>query len=362
MRRPRVAVLAAVVLALVPGAGGDGLRQVLDNAVRQGSPGALAQSRDDGVVRNLSSGVADVVAHRPPSADMRFRIASITKTFVATAILRLVAEGRLRLDTPLAEVLPGVVRNADAITMRMLLAHTSGLYDYTEDPEVERLAEKAPAHCFTPRELADAAGRHPPSFRPGASWKYSNTNYSLLVLVMEKITGRPYAQVITESVLRPLGLKDTYFPGCSPWMRGPHLHGYVKSGPARPGLKDVTVFNPTTSAGDGDMISTLGDLNRFVSALLAGRLLPRGLLDTMLTPTPGSFPQSDTFRYGLGTVIATTPCGVTVYGGAGTMDGSLTWVAGTRGGRHTMALALNGSWVDQTAVTTRAITAEFCPR
>ncbi|MEV7690180.1 serine hydrolase domain-containing protein [Streptomyces bungoensis] len=345
---------------------GSALLGVLQDAVRQGSPGALAQSRTGRRVRDLAAGVADIATGERPDARMRFRIGSVTKTFVATAVLQLVAEGRLRLDEPVADVLPGFVdRNGNdgaAITIRMLLSDTSGLYEYTNDPRVEQITQQDPAHCFTPRELVGFALDHPPLFAPGTSWAYSNTNYSLLAMVLEQVTGQSYGDLITRGILRPLNLSATSFPGCSPLLPAPRLHGYTKPDPAGTQIQEATYYNPSFAAGNGDMISTVGDLNRFDCALLGGRLLPARLLRAMLTPTPGSFPNTDVFRYGLGVVIARTPCGVTVYGNAGSIQGYETWMSGTRNGRHTMSFVLNQDWLDPTDIITQAITAEFCPR
>lgn len=342
---------------------GSALMNVLEGAVQEGSPGALAQSRA-GHVRDLAAGVADIRTGRLPRAPMRFRIGSVTKTFVATAVLQLVGVHRLRLDDTVEDVLPGVVdRNGNdgsAITIRMLLNHTSGLYEYTEDPRIEQTVTQDPMHCFTLRELVDVALDHRPAFAPGTSWAYSNTNYSLLAMVIEKITGQSYADWITGSILRPLGLTRTSFPGCSALLPRPRLHGYTEQDPPGPELEDVTEYNPSFAAGNGDMISTVGDLNRFDSALLRGRLLAAGLLRMMLTPTPGSFPTTDTFRYGLGVVIARTGCGVTVYGNAGSIQGYETWMSSTRDGRHTMSFVLNNDWLDPTDTINKAITAEFC--
>lgn len=341
------------------------LLDVLEAAVRQGSPGALARSRAGHRVRDAAAGVADIRTGERPSAPMRFRIGSVTKTFVATAVLQLVAEHRLRLDDTVADVLPGVVdRNGNdgsAVTIRMLLNDTSGLYEYTQDPRVEQIALRDPAHCFTPRELVRFATDHPPAFAPGTSWEYSNTGYSLLAMVVEKVTGQTYGARITRRILRPLGLAATSFPGCSPHLPVPRLHGYTRPDPAGPEIRDVTDYNPSFAAGNGDMISTVGDLDRFDSALLRGGLLPARLLRQMLAPTPGSFPGTDAFRYGLGVVIARTPCGVTVYGNAGSIQGYETWMSGTRDGRHTMSFVLNNDWLDPTDTVVQAVTAEFCP-
>lgn len=387
MRRPPLlsALLGGLtVLVLVLGAGlalpaapasatgrdpardpGRTLLAALEDAVRQGSPGALAQSRTGHRVRTVAAGVADLATGERPRAPIRFRIGSVTKTFVATAVLQLVAEHRLRLDDTVAEILPGLVdRNGNdgtAITIRMLLNDTSGLYEYTQDPRIEQIVEQDPAHCFTPRELVDAALDHPPVFPPGTSWAYSNTNYSLLAMVVEKLTGRSYGAEITRRILRPLGLAATSFPGCSPLLPAPRLHGYTKPDPAGTRIEDVTDYNPSFAAGNGDMISTVGDLDRFDSALLGGRLLPARLLGTMLAPTPGSFPGTTTFRYGLGVVIARTPCGVTVYGNAGSIQGYETWMSGTLGGRHTMSFVLDNDWLDPTGTVIEAVTAEYCP-
>ncbi|GAA1971542.1 serine hydrolase domain-containing protein [Catenulispora subtropica] len=378
MRRSRLstAVLAGLVFVLSVGPHvapapaaerhGRGLLDVLEGAVEQGSPGALAQSRVGRCVCDLAAGVADVRTGRSPRAPMRLRIGSVTKTFVATAVLQLVADHRLGLEDTVERVLPGVVdRNGNdgsAITMRMLLNHTSGLYEYTEDPRIEQIATQDPAHCFTLRELVDAAIDHRPEFAPGASWAYSNTNYSLLAMVIEKITGRSYGDWITSTILRPLGLAATDFPGCSAVLPSPRLHGYTKPDPAGTQISDVTDYNPSFAAGNGDMISTVGDLDRFDSALLRGRLVPDGLLRMMLSPTPGSFPTTDVFRYGLGVVIARTSCGVTVYGNSGLIQGYETWMSSTRDGRHTMSFALNNDWTDPTETIIQAISAEFCAR
>jgi len=342
------------------------LRSVLDRAVREGSPGALAQVRWAGRVWTVSSGVADLRTRQRPSAGMHVRIGSITKTFVATVVLQLVAEGRLRLTDTVDGWLPGLVsgngNNGHAITVRMLLNHTSGLYSYTSDLRLWQELVRTPFRIFTPPDLLRRYGvSHPPSFPAGTSWRYSNTNYLLLGLIVERVTGRSYRTEISRRILRPLGLWATYAPGASLTVRRPFMHGYVKGESGR--IEDVTEQNETLVGAAGEMISTVGDLDRFDAALLGGRLLPADLLRQMLTPVPGSnvFPGYGPYRYGLGVMMVTLPCGVTVYGHGGTIFGSLSWVASTRDGRHAMSFDLNGHWVDQAALTTAATVAEFCP-
>ncbi|WP_235036860.1 serine hydrolase [Actinomadura sp. K4S16] len=359
---------AAVQRPHETGGGGSGkaLQAVLDEAVREGAPGALAQSRTPHRILNLSSGVADLATGHPPRADMKFRIASITKTFVATVILQLVAEGRLRLDDTVAKVIPGVVHGngyePNKITMRMLLDHTSGVADYTGNPRITEIALADPRHDFTLRELADAGLEYPPDFPPGTSWRYSNTNYVLLGMVIQAVTGRTYVHEINKRIIRPLHLRSTYFPGTDPRIRPPHLHAYVPAEDDPSRLEDNTNINTTFARATGDLISTVGDLDRFDSALLRGRFLPARLLEEMLRPTPGShpFPGSAMFRYGLGAIIATPPCGVRVYGNGGTLDGWESWMGGTRDGRHMMSFVFTTTAVNQIKLTEQAVTAEYC--
>lgn len=342
------------------------LQAVLDEAVREGAPGALAQSRTPQRTLNLSSGVADLTTRRPPRAYMKFRVGSITKIFVATVVLQLVAERRLRLSDTVDQVIPGVVEGngyqGDKITVRMLLDHTSGIADYTDNPRIEEIAVTDPRHDFTLRELAEAGLELPPDFPPGTSWHYSDTNYVLLGMIIQRVTRRTYVREINKRIIRPLHLRSTYFPGTNPRIRGPHLHGYtpVADDPAE--LRDTTEVNTTFARATGDMISTVGDLDRFDSALLGGRLLPGRLLRAMLRPVPGSqpYPGSDMFRYGLGAVIATPPCGVKVYGNGGTLDGWETWTGSTRGGRHSMSFVFTTDAVNQVRLTEQAVTAEYC--
>ncbi|MQA86068.1 MAG: serine hydrolase [Streptosporangiales bacterium] len=350
----------------------DSLQRELDRAVADdGAPGILAGVRDGHGAWFGSAGVADLESGRKRRPVDRFRVGSTTKTFTATVVLQLAAEKRLSLDDSVEKWLPGLVQgnghDGGKITIRQLLNHTSGIFNYTADPELSsRLAgESFLEHRFdtyTPEQLVEIAVANPPAFAPGASWGYSNTNYILAGMIIEKVTGRSYAAEVNRRIIRPLGLIHTYLPGDDPTVRRPRGRGYSKLFLTDPDAKihDVTKMSPTWGWAAGEMISTAGDLNRFFAALMGGRLLPPAQGREMFTgvPTKDFIPDS---TYGLGVLSQRLPCGVTVWGHGGTIHGSLSWTSGTRHGGHLLTVNINGDWVDQVGISTRAATAEFCP-
>jgi D-alanyl-D-alanine carboxypeptidase len=286
------------------------LQQQLQAVHESGMPGVLAQVRDGRRAWNLAAGAADLDVGRPARPQMRHRVGSITKTFVATTVLQLAGERRVDLDAPITRYLPGVLPRdlGRRVTVRMLLNHTSGLGDYSAVlvADLEAVAQLR-FRTFTPQELLAIGLSQPPTNAPGERWSYSNTNYVILGLLVERLTGRPYAQEISRRILRPLGLRDTSFPGTSPFIRGPHMAGYV----AWPdgSLRDVTVFSQSSGWATGEMISTAADLNSFYRALLTGRLLTPALLaqmQTTVTVVPG---LPEVAGYGLGIFWLATPCG-----------------------------------------------------
>lgn len=314
------------------------LQRGLDSIVREGAVGAVVEVRDDRGVWRATSGVVEVGKSRPVPTAGRFRIGSITKTFVATVVLQLVDEGRLQLDDTVEQWLPGVVPDGENITLRHLLSHSSGLYDYLRTlpfpPSPEFLENRF--RTWTAKELIDRALAYPPSFeRPGSAFSYSNTNYALLGDLIEAATGHTYSEEVERRILRPSRLRDTTVPGTFPRIRGPHPHGYVpieEDGERR--LVDYTEMNPSVMGAGGEMISTTRDLNRFFGDLLAGRLLPTGLLEEMKKPgVAGS-------RYGLGLFRLDTTCGVAVYGNDGDALAFQTWSYATEDLRRQVTLAL----------------------
>lgn len=314
------------------------LQQGLDRVVDSGAVGALTEVRDGRGVWRSASGVSRIGSRQPVVAGGRFRAGSITKTFIATVVLQLVDEGRLRLDDPVEKWLPGVVPGGDRITLRHLLNHTSGLYDFLRTlslpPDPGFLEYRT--RTWTADEQIGRALANPPEFtEPGSRFSYSNTNYLLLGEVIEKATGNSYGEEVERRVIRPLGLHGTTMPGTSQEIPGPHPHGYVPvADDDGQRLVDFTTMNPSLFGAAGEIISTAADLDRFFAALFGGRLLRPDLLADMMTPgTPGG-------RYGLGLFLKTTTCGVPVYGNDGDAGAYQSWSYATRDGSRQVTLAV----------------------
>ncbi|WP_037888896.1 serine hydrolase domain-containing protein [Streptomyces viridochromogenes] len=347
-----------------PGDGHEATRRALEAAVADGVPGATAAVKDGRRGWTATAGVGDLETGKPRSPHDRYRVASITKTFVATVMLQLEAEGRLSLDDTVEKWLPGVVRgnghDGSRITLRRLLNHTSGIYDYLADPAFQQMymaAEGFFEHRFDqkePEHFIAIAMTHEPYFAPGTSWRYSNTNYTLAGRVIEKATGNSYADEIRHRVIAPLHLTATSVPGTRVTLPRPSSRAYAKLARTATGpTYDVTELNPRLAFGSGDMISSSADLNRFYTALLRGRLLPPEQLKAMKTTVPAR----GTNRYGLGLVERKLSCGVEVWGHDGGIHGSNTDAVTTADGRHALAFNFNGDWSgDSDAV----IEAEFC--
>ncbi|GAA1401969.1 serine hydrolase domain-containing protein [Kitasatospora putterlickiae] len=286
-----------------------------------------------------AEGVGDFSTGAEPSANGRFRIASVTKTFVATVVLQLVGEGRFGLDDSVESLLPGAVPGGAAITVRQLLNHTSGLFDYTDDPAVqvdtETWLREGRWRSWTPRQLLALANGHPPHFPPGTGWRYANTNYVLAGMIVERVTGHDWRREVERRIIDRLGLTGTSLPVHATAIRGPHAHTYLDlpGGPV-----DVTEMEPSEMDAAGVGISTSADLAAFLRALLGGRLLPAPLLAEMLTVAPAS----GAGQYGLGIGRLTTPCGEAWGNNGSTGHGHNSAVYATLDGRRLVALSTNG--------------------
>jgi len=178
------------------------LQQALDQLVEDGAPGALLYTYDHGRVTELQSGVADIAAGTPMSAQDHYRIGSLTKTYVSTAVLDLVAEHRIRLKDPVKRYLPGFLNGGPRVTIRQLLNHTSGLYEFNDDPRVLAPYLKGDLeHVWTPQQLVRIALTHDSVSAPGAEYHYSNTNYLLAGLLVQSVTGHRLADVLSASAI-----------------------------------------------------------------------------------------------------------------------------------------------------------------
>ncbi|WP_326767280.1 beta-lactamase family protein [Streptomyces sp. NBC_01591] len=279
----------------------------------------------------------------------RFRAGSVTKTFVATVVLQLARERRLHLSDPVERLLPGLVRgngnDGHRITLRALLSHTSGLYDYTADPS---------AHPLSATAAVRVALAHRPTGAPGR-YAYSNTNYAVLGLVVQRVTGHGYATEIRNRVIIPLRLTGTSLPGARTDLPSPHGRAYTRD-PADGSLRDVTALDPRTAGAAGELISTLDDLNRFYAALLGGRLLAPAQLAILLNT------RATHGVYGLGIYPQKLSCGTTVWGHNGHIAGSYVRTATTRDGRHTLTYRIDtDTLADSATLEPALLDAEFCP-
>jgi D-alanyl-D-alanine carboxypeptidase len=325
------------------------LQGLLDRLVAAGAPGAAARVQDEHGGLQAASGVADLSTGRPMGPELHFRAGSVTKSFVAAVVLRLVAEGRLALSDTLERRLPGTLPYGDQVTIRQLLNHTSGV-PHNAAP-VERTLYASPQgrlHAWTPRALVALVADRPPDFPPGTAWSYSNTGYVLLGLIVEAATGSTLDRELDRRLLGPLGLRGSRLPTHSPGIPGPGSRGYslprgpsgeVLDGP----LLDVTSQNPSHAWAAGGMVSDLQDLTGFFRALLVGRVLPPGLLAEMratVAVPPGSIPLPLYDRYGLGLLEVETPAGRLV-GNAGGIPGFLNIALSTPDGRRQLAVMVN---------------------
>lgn len=279
----------------------DALAQRLDAAIKQamtttGVPGAIVGiwGPDGDYVRAF--GVADKSTRAPMKTDFYSRIGSVTKTFTVTAVLQLAGEGKLGLDDPVAEYVPGVPLG-DRITLRQLARMQSGLFNYSASPEFQKAMFADPRRAFTPRELLSYALAEPNQFPPGERFDYCNTNTILLGLVVQKVSGEPLNSYIHDKILAPLGMSHTSFPTTNAFP-DPHAQGYtVQTADGKEAT--ATDWDPSWGWAAGAMISTLDDMRTWADALASGKLLTPPMQEQRLQTvgSPGMPPQDG---YGLG--------------------------------------------------------------
>jgi D-alanyl-D-alanine carboxypeptidase len=344
--RLAVGFLLIVVACWAPGAVGQAstgaptpqakLERIVNGLVNAGAPGALAVVRTTTTIDRAAAGLATVKPRSRIRASDRYRIASVTKTFVATVVLQLAAEGRLSLADPVERWLPGLVPNGQSIPLRQLLNHTSGIFDFDEDPKWVAARFAQPGREWSPGELVGIATSHPPRFPPGKGWSYSNTNYVLLGLVVQAVTGRPLGRELEARLFKPLALGATSYP-MGTRLTGRYAHGYFVGRPPLPvpagTLVDVSMRLSPSAWGAGQMVSNANDITAFFAALLKGRLVRPTLLKAMKSPVPGN-------AYGLGLVVARTACGA-AFGHDGDIPGYRNVVWASPNGRRVAAIMIN---------------------
>ena len=315
------------------------LGALLDEMVAAGLPGAIGLARSGNDTWRGASGLAVDGSQREMRPTDRWGVGSMTKMAVATVVLQLAGEGRLGLDDPVERWLPKLVPNGRNITLRQLLNHSSGLYNYTDDLKVFKpYLDGNVGFTWTPRQLVKIAVKdHDPLFPPGDHHSYSNTGYVLLGLVIEKVTGTSLGTQLRRRVFEPLDLQGTSF-AIPRRVTGSLVHGYLIGLGPDGGMLDATEWNPSWEWAAGAMTSTADDLARFLRALLRGRLLPSKMLDQMLTTIPAGTPG---FRYGLGIAAIDTPCG-TLWGHDGS-DQYQTWVLNSRDADRQVVMMVNAT-------------------
>ncbi|MGW7270922.1 serine hydrolase domain-containing protein [Streptomyces sp. NPDC054864] len=331
---------ADAVGAALPPLDPDALRAAICDLTRP--PSTSSQLRVTGSAGSWSgaAGVADLGSGRAVEADDAIRAGSVTKVFIAAVVLQLVARHRVELDTAIGRCLPGLLPAPFArITVAQLLNHTSGLPDHQGMPDL-RTPEEVIRHRFdrwTPRELVATVTHGPLKFPPGTKQEYRGINYVLLALLIERLCGMRYGDAIRERVLRPLGLERTSLPGDDIRLHGRHVRGYLRMTDGT--LRDVTVCNPSSSWGEGELISTVDDLSRFLEALFRGALLPPHAMEQLFT-----LPSADVLmldgspaRYSMGLQKATVN-GVTFWGKTGEWYGYRMRIFSTRDQRRRFVL------------------------
>jgi len=276
----------------------------LQDVVDAGAPAALALVNDGHSIKLHAAGAA-----KPTD---RFRAGSITKSFVATVALQLVGEHKLSLSDTVERWLPGILPYGDHVTVHQLLQLTSGVPDDQKFVEAEWLKGNMDK-TWTPRELVALVADKKPDFAPGTSWAYSNTNYTLAGLVIERVTGHTLADELQRRIFGPLHLRHTSFPTGETTIAGSHVKGYAQLDGE---LRDVTELNPSGTWGPGNLVSTTPDIAHFWRALLGGHLIGPAQLKAMKTTVPAW----EGLEYGLAIMPYRTACG-TIWGNGGDIAG-----------------------------------------
>ncbi|APU22073.1 serine hydrolase domain-containing protein [Actinoalloteichus sp. GBA129-24] len=346
-RRRRLAALTAGLILCAPHATASATTEAgapadratieaeLARMVEAGAPGVAVTIADGARRWQAAGGLADLTSGTPMPAESTFRAASLTKSMVAAAVLRLVDQARLSLDDTLDELVPGLVPGEDVITVEHLVRHTSGLADYTVTLEQETPAEYG-SRTFAPADLVEMGVALGAVSRPGEAFHYSNTGYVLLGMIVEATTGQPLPEVLRDEVFTPAGMADTFLPGTEPRLPQPHPTGYVVLDGQR---HEVTEINPSFAWAAYGAVSTAEDLQRLFASLLTGGLLSPELTALLRDTVPTGHELWP--GYGLGIEEMTTTCGVRLWGHTGSIPGYTTMSFATDDGARQVSVLFN---------------------
>ncbi|MFJ6671289.1 serine hydrolase domain-containing protein [Actinosynnema sp. NPDC091369] len=330
----RVAVLAAATLLFTAAVGGGsasavpsraGLQAALDVVVAVGAPGAVAGVVDADGQWHGHSGVADLGTRGTPDPRGRFRVGSVTKTVVATAVLQLVGEGEVGLSDRVQDRLPGLLPYAEPITVRQLLQHTSGIPHTARWQSLSEVDTTRWVHQSPDETIRSGTEGKPLSFPPGQGVEYSNTNYAVLGKLVEKVTGRPLHHELQRRVLDRAGMRDSYLPYRYPHVDRPAGRGYERLHGPDAAPTDVTDYEMSRFWASGNLVSTADDLNRFFRALLTGRLVAAAQWAEMRATVPSGIAG---LEFGLGLMRIPLPPGCAapeIWGFNGSVPGYYTW-------------------------------------
>ncbi|MGI5341763.1 serine hydrolase domain-containing protein [Streptomyces sp. CA-181903] len=364
LRRAAAVALSAAVLAALDATGAvaappapagpdiAGVRAALERTLGAGAPGAFAVIHErggNGGDSSVAVGKADLDG-TPMNADWRFRVGSNTKMFTSVLLMRLVEQGRVDLDGRLRDYLPsGTLPEGWDMTVRQVMQHRAGIYDHTNDlleqpgeETTEAFEKRIRDTVYRPADLVAMSVRHGVQYPPGSRYAYSNTDYVLLGMAVEHVTGRPYAESLREQVIEPLGLSRTSFVVPEKGIAGPHITGYLTNDDRSRPLLDSTEQNGSWIWSAGAVVSSAHDMDRFLTAVLAGDsggLVSDASVRLMTSALPTTTAGTG---YGLGLREIALSCGK-VYGHGGIVQGYQTQSFATRDGRRTVVVFANAS-------------------
>ncbi len=306
-----------------PASFSEGMQTLIEDEIENaGIPGILIEVVTPEWTWKSAAGSSSPLTGEPANPDMRFLIASVTKSVTSIAIQKLAEEGKLDLADPIEKWLPAElmdrIPNGKEMTIRQLLDHTSGIADY--DEQSINLEELHNPDVPVPYQVSLEQGLSAsPLFSPGTNYTYSNVNYILLTLIIDAASGIPYEDYVTRNIIIPAGLNDTFIQHTN-HIPGPHIRATM---PDENGtINDFTDLYILFDRGAGDIVSTVSDMNRLHQALRQGDLLRNESIADMEKPTP----QSGKTGYGLGyTTTQVSPPDITVQGHTGGYPGSFSF-------------------------------------